>query len=144
MQLFQLRLSPEQSGKVECEHERLLGIANKFIHLLVIPSSLRAHSRLFRFARGAILIEIAVLMSMLIYCIHTKIQYAADILYIPKSSIHINAHAEHAHILYKPKSTMFMSMLISKPQTKIFKSMLMSMLIYNPKRACSRVYWMRT
>ena len=33
IQLFQLRLSPEESGKVEYEHERLLGIANKFIHL---------------------------------------------------------------------------------------------------------------
>ena len=40
IQLFQLRLSPEQSGKVEYERERLLGIANKFIHLLAIPSSL--------------------------------------------------------------------------------------------------------
>ena len=30
IQLFQLRLSPEQSGKVEYERERLLGIANKF------------------------------------------------------------------------------------------------------------------
>jgi hypothetical protein len=30
---IQLRLSPEQSGKVEYERERLLGIANKFIHL---------------------------------------------------------------------------------------------------------------
>jgi hypothetical protein len=39
LQLFQLRLSPEQSGKVEYERERLLGIANKFIHLLAIPSS---------------------------------------------------------------------------------------------------------
>ena len=29
IQLFQLRLSPEQSGKVEYERERLLGIANK-------------------------------------------------------------------------------------------------------------------
>ena len=28
IQLFQLRLSPEQSGKVEYERERLLGIAN--------------------------------------------------------------------------------------------------------------------
>jgi hypothetical protein len=33
-------ISPEQSGKVEYERERLLGIANKFIHLLAIPSSL--------------------------------------------------------------------------------------------------------
>jgi hypothetical protein len=32
IQLFPLRLSPEQSGKVEYERERLLGIANKFIH----------------------------------------------------------------------------------------------------------------
>jgi hypothetical protein len=40
IQLFQLRLAPEQSGKVEYERERLLGIANKFIHLLAIPSSL--------------------------------------------------------------------------------------------------------
>jgi hypothetical protein len=38
-QLFQLRLSPEQSGKVEYERERLLGIANKFIHLLANPSA---------------------------------------------------------------------------------------------------------
>jgi hypothetical protein len=29
IQLFQLRLSPEQSGKVEYERERLLGIVNK-------------------------------------------------------------------------------------------------------------------
>jgi hypothetical protein len=40
IQLFQLRLSPEQSGKVEYERERLLGIANKFIHLLAILSNL--------------------------------------------------------------------------------------------------------
>jgi hypothetical protein len=38
--LFQLKLSPEQSGKVEYERKRLLGIANKFIYLLAIPSSL--------------------------------------------------------------------------------------------------------
>jgi hypothetical protein len=35
-----LRLSPEQSGKVEYERERLMGIANKCIHILTIPSSL--------------------------------------------------------------------------------------------------------
>jgi hypothetical protein len=40
IQLFQLRLSPEQSGKVEYERERLLGIANKWMNLLAIPSSL--------------------------------------------------------------------------------------------------------
>jgi hypothetical protein len=45
IQLFQLRLSPEQSGKVEYERERLLGIANKWMNLLAIPSRLsRAHS----------------------------------------------------------------------------------------------------
>jgi hypothetical protein len=40
IQLFQLRLSPEQSGNVEYERERLLGIANKLMNLLAIPSSL--------------------------------------------------------------------------------------------------------
>jgi hypothetical protein len=40
IQLFQLRLSPEQSGKVEYERERLLGIANKLMNWLAIPSSL--------------------------------------------------------------------------------------------------------
>jgi hypothetical protein len=40
IQLFQLRLSSEQSGKVEYERERLLGIANKLMYLLAIPSSL--------------------------------------------------------------------------------------------------------
>ena len=35
IQLFQLRLSPEQSGKVEYERERLLGIANKLIEIAV-------------------------------------------------------------------------------------------------------------
>ena len=32
VQLFQLRLSTEQSGKVEYERERLLGIANKLVN----------------------------------------------------------------------------------------------------------------
>jgi hypothetical protein len=32
IQLFQLRLSPEQSGKIEHERERLLGIANKLMN----------------------------------------------------------------------------------------------------------------
>jgi hypothetical protein len=32
-----IKVVPEQSGKVEYERERLLGIANKFIHLLAIP-----------------------------------------------------------------------------------------------------------
>jgi hypothetical protein len=40
IQLFQLRLSTEQSGKVEYERERLLGIAKKLMNLLAIPSSL--------------------------------------------------------------------------------------------------------
>jgi hypothetical protein len=31
---------PEQSGKVEYERERMLGIANKFINVLAIPSRL--------------------------------------------------------------------------------------------------------
>ena len=60
IQLFQLRLSPEQSGKVEYERERLLGIANKFIHLLAIPSSLSRSYSTFPLARGTTFIEIAV------------------------------------------------------------------------------------
>jgi hypothetical protein len=40
MTFCQLKLSPEQSGKVEYERERLLGIANKLMNLLAIPSSL--------------------------------------------------------------------------------------------------------
>jgi hypothetical protein len=57
-------LSPEQSGKVEYKRERLLGIANKSMNLLRIPSTaaFRARIRLFRFARGTTLIEIAVYM----------------------------------------------------------------------------------
>ena len=35
-----IKLSPEQSGKVEYERERLLGNARKLIRLLAIPSSL--------------------------------------------------------------------------------------------------------
>ena len=37
IQLFQLKFSPEQSGKVEYERERLLGIANK-IHSFISDS----------------------------------------------------------------------------------------------------------
>jgi hypothetical protein len=60
IQLFQLRLSPEQSGKVEYERERLLGIANKSFIYYRFPAAFRARIRLFRFARGTTLIEIAV------------------------------------------------------------------------------------
>jgi hypothetical protein len=35
-----IKVVPEQSGKVEHERERMLGIANKFINVLAIPSSL--------------------------------------------------------------------------------------------------------
>jgi hypothetical protein len=35
-----IKVVPEQSGKVKYERERLLGIANKFINFLAIPSSL--------------------------------------------------------------------------------------------------------
>ena len=52
IQLFQLRLSPEQSGKVEYERERLLGIANKFINLLAIPSSLSRSYSIFPLCSG--------------------------------------------------------------------------------------------
>jgi hypothetical protein len=33
-----IKVVPEQSGKVEYERERLLGIAKRFINLLAIPS----------------------------------------------------------------------------------------------------------
>jgi hypothetical protein len=53
IQLFQLRLSPEQSGKVEYERERLLGIANKLMNFQSdSQAAFRARIRLFRFARG--------------------------------------------------------------------------------------------
>jgi hypothetical protein len=35
-----IKVVPEQSGKVEYERERLLGIAKKLMNLLGIPSSL--------------------------------------------------------------------------------------------------------
>ena len=56
IQLFQLRLSPKQSGKVENERERLL---NSLIYQR-FPAAFRAHIRLFHFARGTTLIEMAV------------------------------------------------------------------------------------
>ena len=57
IQLFQLRFFPEQSRKVEYmyEREKLLGIANK-----LFPAAFRARIRLFRFAGGTTLMEIAV------------------------------------------------------------------------------------
>ena len=55
-----LRLSIEQSGKVEYERERLLGIANKFINFLAIPSSLSRSYSTFPLCSGTTLIEIAV------------------------------------------------------------------------------------
>ena len=50
--LFQLRLSPKQSGKVEYERERMLGIDNRFIHLLAIPSSLSRTNSTFPLCLG--------------------------------------------------------------------------------------------
>jgi hypothetical protein len=52
IQLFQLRLSPEQSGKVEYERERLLGIANKLMNLLAILSSLSRSYSTFSLCSG--------------------------------------------------------------------------------------------
>jgi hypothetical protein len=66
LQLFQLRLSPSKagesntSGKVEYERERLLGIANKLMNLLAIPSSLSRSYSTFLVCSGTTLIEIAV------------------------------------------------------------------------------------
>jgi hypothetical protein len=49
-----IKVVPEQSGKVEYERERMLGIANKFIKLMFyrFPAAFRARIRLFRFIRG--------------------------------------------------------------------------------------------
>jgi hypothetical protein len=60
IQLFQLRLFHEQSGKVEYERERLLGIVNKWINLLVIPSRLSRSYSTFPLCSWTTLIEIAV------------------------------------------------------------------------------------
>jgi hypothetical protein len=50
----------EQSGKIEYERERLLGIAMKFINLLAIPSSLSRSYSIFPLCSWTTLIEIAV------------------------------------------------------------------------------------
>jgi hypothetical protein len=80
IQLFQLRLSPKQSGKVEYERERLLGIASKFIHLLANPSSLSRSYSTFRFARGTTFIEIAVYTIISYLLFHTYFIFTPDTL----------------------------------------------------------------
>jgi hypothetical protein len=69
-----IKVSPEQSGKVEYEREMLLGwIANKLINLLAIPKpfALVFVILLLRFARGTTLIEIAVCMYVCVYvCVY--------------------------------------------------------------------------
>jgi hypothetical protein len=49
-----IKVVHEQSGKVEYERERLLGIANVQINVFWkrFPAAFRARIRLFRFARG--------------------------------------------------------------------------------------------
>jgi hypothetical protein len=47
-----IKIVPDQSRKVEYERERLLGIANKFIHLLAIPSSLSRSYSTFPLSSG--------------------------------------------------------------------------------------------
>jgi hypothetical protein len=55
-----IKVVPEQSGKVEYEGERMLGIANKFINVLAIPSSLSRSYSAFPLYSWTTLIEIAV------------------------------------------------------------------------------------
>jgi hypothetical protein len=57
-----IKVVPEQSGKVEYERERLLGIAKKSLFFSDSQQAFRARIRLLRFARGQpySLIEIAV------------------------------------------------------------------------------------
>jgi hypothetical protein len=55
-----IKVVHEQSGKVEYERERLLGIAKKLMNLLAIPSSLARSYSTFPLCSGTTLIEIAV------------------------------------------------------------------------------------
>ena len=55
---------PEQSGKVEYERERLLGITKKFINFSAIPSSLSRSYTTFPLCSETTLIEIAVYIHM--------------------------------------------------------------------------------
>jgi hypothetical protein len=55
-----IKVVPQQTGKVEYERERLLGIANKFINFLAIPSSLSHSYSTFPLCSWTTLIEIAV------------------------------------------------------------------------------------
>jgi hypothetical protein len=55
-----IKVVPEQSGKVEYERERMLGIANKLINFLAIPSSLSRSYSTFPLYSWTTLIEIAV------------------------------------------------------------------------------------
>jgi hypothetical protein len=78
IQLFQLRLSPEQSGKVEYKRERLLGIANyKWMNLLAIPSSLSRSYSTFPLCSGDNLNWIAVCCTSSPYARHTSPPTAA-------------------------------------------------------------------
>ena len=58
-----IKVVPEQSGKVEYKRERLLGIANKLMNSLAIPSSLSRSYSTFLLCSGTTLIEIAVYIS---------------------------------------------------------------------------------
>jgi hypothetical protein len=55
-----IKVVPEQSGKVEYERERLLGIAKKLTNFLAIPSNLSRSYSTFPLRSGTTLIEIAV------------------------------------------------------------------------------------
>jgi hypothetical protein len=54
-----IKVVQEQSGKVEYERERLLGIAKKLINLLAIPSILSRSYSTFPLCSGTTLIETA-------------------------------------------------------------------------------------
>ena len=62
-----IKVVHEQSGKVEYERERLLGIAKKFMNLLAIPSILSRSYSTFPLCSGTTLIEIAVYMLYVTY-----------------------------------------------------------------------------
>ena len=58
--VISIKVVSEQSGKVEYERERMLGIANKFINFVAIPSSLSRSYSTFPLYSWTTLIEIAV------------------------------------------------------------------------------------
>jgi hypothetical protein len=65
-----IKVVPEQSGKVEYERERLLGIAKKLMNFLAIPSSLSRSYSTFPLCSGTTLLSFQLKCSSNIDSIH--------------------------------------------------------------------------